>query len=192
MKRIAKGGATTTKASTQCRPQLRQQVHGLKSTKQRIKMITSQRMNGAVVPPATVTATKAIANRRGDLNNHKSQILQKTTKAFTLILAMFIVTPAFPLPEPDSAARPTAPPEPSPPKAKAVESRGYGTRAESEPPRYVRRASALGYDWLSSQDWLLLGADYRVRYEDRRNDYRRNTLSDDPFLLRTRLFLGIF
>ena len=72
-----------------------------------------------------------------------------------------------------------------------IESRGYGTRAESEPPRYVRRASETGYAALSGLDWLSLGADYRVRYENRHHDYRFGTASDDPLLLRTRLYLGI-
>lgn len=72
-----------------------------------------------------------------------------------------------------------------------VESRAYGTRSETEPPRYVRRASETGYDSLSDLDWLLLGADYRVRYEARHHDYRFSTLSDDPLLLRARVFVGI-
>ncbi len=72
-----------------------------------------------------------------------------------------------------------------------VESRGYGTRTETEPPRYVRRASETGVDALSNLDWLSLGADYRARYEIRHHDYRRNAESDDPLLLRTRLYLGV-
>lgn len=72
-----------------------------------------------------------------------------------------------------------------------MESRGYGTRAETEPPRYVRRANETGYESLAQLDWLLLGADYRARYEVRHQDYRRSTLSDDPLLLRTRFFLGV-
>lgn len=74
---------------------------------------------------------------------------------------------------------------------KPVESRGYGTRAESEPPRYVRLASETGYEALQGLDWLQLGADYRARYEVRHHDYRRDARSDDPLLLRTRLYLGI-
>lgn len=77
------------------------------------------------------------------------------------------------------------------PASLVVEARTYGTRAETEPPRYVRRASETGYDPLGELDWLLLGADYRVRYESRHHDYRYGTLSDDPLLLRARAFVGI-
>lgn len=86
---------------------------------------------------------------------------------------------------------PPRPPKPDKPASAVVESRGYGTRAESEPPRYVRHGNETGVDAFKDLDWLLLGADYRARYEVRHNDYRRGTLSDDPLLLRTRLYLGI-
>ena len=77
------------------------------------------------------------------------------------------------------------------PPSIAIESRAYGTRNEPEPPRYVRRASETGIDSLSDLDWLLLGADYRARYEVRHHDYRHDTRSDDPLLLRARVFAGI-
>ncbi len=77
------------------------------------------------------------------------------------------------------------------PASVVVESRAYGTRAETEPPRYVRPASQTGIATLGDLDWLLLGADYRVRYESRHHDYRYDTRSDDPLLLRARLFVGI-
>lgn len=74
---------------------------------------------------------------------------------------------------------------------KPIESRGYGTRNESEPPRYVRRASETGYESLSDLDWLQVGADYRARFELRHHDYRNGTDSDQPLLLRSRLFVGV-
>lgn len=76
-----------------------------------------------------------------------------------------------------------------------VERRSYGTRRDTEPPAYVK---PLDKTWLGRTealqgvDWLDVGLDYRVRYEFRDNDFRRaiNTI-DQPFQLRTRLFLGI-
>ena len=76
-----------------------------------------------------------------------------------------------------------------------VERRSYGTRRDTEPPPYVK---PLDQTWLGRTealqgvDWLDVGLDYRVRYEFRDNDFRRaiNTI-DQPFQLRTRLFLGI-
>lgn len=73
-----------------------------------------------------------------------------------------------------------------------VTPRGYGLVPESEPPRYVRQADRTGIDAFSGVDWLDIGLDYRVRYEYRDNDFRRPAqVLDDPFLLRTRLYLGI-
>jgi len=74
-----------------------------------------------------------------------------------------------------------------------VESLGYGTRQESEPPGYVRELADI--DWLGrpGQNWLDLGLDYRMRYEIRDDDLRRPLVNshDQPFLLRSRAFLGV-
>ena len=76
-----------------------------------------------------------------------------------------------------------------------VERRSYGTGRETEPPRYVKQLNKtwLGqYDSLSDVDWLDIGLDYRFRYENRDNDYRRSNQSiDEPFLLRTRGFVAV-
>lgn len=73
-----------------------------------------------------------------------------------------------------------------------VESRGYGTRRDTQPPRYVRQADKTGIKAFEGLDWIDLGLDYRVRYEYRDNDYRRSVQTlDAPFLLRTRFYLGI-
>ncbi len=76
-----------------------------------------------------------------------------------------------------------------------VERRSYGTGRETEPPRYVKQANKTwlkDYDALADIDWLDIGLDYRFRYENRDNDFRRTKESiDEPFLLRTRGFVAI-
>ncbi|MEI2658361.1 MAG: alginate export family protein [Nitrosomonas sp.] len=70
--------------------------------------------------------------------------------------------------------------------------RSYGTHPESDPPRYVRNLAKTGIDAFKDLDWLDVGLDYRVRYELRDNDIRRNSLlTDHPVLLRTRGYVGI-
>lgn len=85
----------------------------------------------------------------------------------------------------------------SQPESRRTESRGYyvearstGTRRDPEPPRYSRTMGTT----LENEDlsWLDLGLDYRARYEYRDNDFRRNAqVKDQPFLLRTRAYLGV-
>lgn len=73
-----------------------------------------------------------------------------------------------------------------------VTPRGYGLVPESEPPRYVHQADKTGIAAFKDMSWLDIGLDYRVRYEYRDNDFRRPVqVLDDPFLLRTRLYLGV-
>jgi len=70
--------------------------------------------------------------------------------------------------------------------------RAFGARRETEPPRYVRGLDEV--DWLGREEasWLDLGLDYRARYDLRHNDFRRPELGiNDPFLLRTRAYLGV-
>jgi hypothetical protein len=70
--------------------------------------------------------------------------------------------------------------------------RSYSTHPESDPPRYVRNLANTDIDAFKDLDWLDVGLDYRVRYELRDNDIRRNRLeTDHNFLLRTRAFIGI-
>lgn len=70
--------------------------------------------------------------------------------------------------------------------------RSYGTHPESDPPRYVRNLAKTEYEAFKHLDWLDVGLDYRVRYELRDGDIRRNRLlTDHPFLLRTRAYIGI-
>lgn len=70
--------------------------------------------------------------------------------------------------------------------------RSYATHPESDPPRYVRNLANTEYEIFKDLDWLDVGLDYRVRYELRNSDIRRNRLlTDHPFLLRTRAYVGI-
>lgn len=76
-----------------------------------------------------------------------------------------------------------------------VERKSYGTQKETDPPRYVKQANKTwlkDYDAFENTDWLDLGLEYRVRYEHRDNDFRRNDENiDDPILLRTRAYIGV-
>jgi hypothetical protein len=73
-----------------------------------------------------------------------------------------------------------------------VEAGSYGTQRETDPPRYVRRASDTGYEALKDYNWLYLGADQRTRYEYRDNDFRRSIkATDNPVLFRSRAFAAI-
>ena len=71
-------------------------------------------------------------------------------------------------------------------------SSSYATQPESDPPRYVRNLSKIGIEAFKDITWLEVGLDHRTRYEFRSNDIRRTDLRlDQPFLLRTRAYLGI-
>lgn len=76
-----------------------------------------------------------------------------------------------------------------------VERKSYGTLRDTEPPRYVKQLNKTWlkeYEQFADVDWLDVGLDYRFRYEYRDNDFRRSRDSiDEPFLLRTRGYLGV-
>ncbi|MPS49521.1 alginate export family protein [Methylobacillus sp.] len=73
-----------------------------------------------------------------------------------------------------------------------VAPRAYGTTRESEPPKFTK---PINQTWLKDYtdiDWLDIGADYRFRYENRENDFRRSiNVTDEPFLLRSRVYLAV-
>ncbi|MEQ1851657.1 MAG: alginate export family protein [Chthoniobacteraceae bacterium] len=72
------------------------------------------------------------------------------------------------------------------------EARSYGTKRDTDPPRYVRRLSDTGTERLKQYDWLDVGLDFRYRYEYRDDDARRPRPGlDDLHLLRTRAFLKV-
>lgn len=74
-----------------------------------------------------------------------------------------------------------------------MEAGSYGTRRETDPPKYVNNLSTIGWEGLEKADWLDVGLDFRIRYEFRKNDIRRpeSFNEDHPFLLRTRAYLGV-
>lgn len=104
-------------------------------------------------------------------------------------------------PEYQPALQPDTPPAVQPTSSKTEDpqkityfqrARSYGTHPESDPPRYVRNLAKTEYEAFKHLDWLDVGLDYRVRYELRDGDIRRNRLlTDHPFLLRTRAYIGI-
>lgn len=70
--------------------------------------------------------------------------------------------------------------------------RSYATTPESDPPRYVRNMAKTEYPLFKDLHWLDFGLDHRTRFELRDGDIRRNNLlTDYPFLLRTRAYVGI-
>lgn len=75
------------------------------------------------------------------------------------------------------------------------ERQSYGTSLETEPPKYVKQLNKTwlkDYQGLEGVDWLDVGLDYRIRYENRDNDFRRaKGVIDEPVLLRTRGYIGI-
>ncbi len=72
------------------------------------------------------------------------------------------------------------------------EARSYGTKRDTDPPRYVRRLSDTGIERLEQYDWLDVGLDFRFRYEYRDDDARRPRPGlDELQLLRTRAFIKV-
>jgi hypothetical protein len=68
----------------------------------------------------------------------------------------------------------------------------YSTTRDPDVPKYARLADKIGLESMEDLDWLDLGVDFRLRSEYRDDDIRRATSGvDEPFLLRTRAFLGI-
>ncbi len=88
-----------------------------------------------------------------------------------------------PASKPDAVKKPTSYYRPS---------SSYSTQPEPDPPRYVRNLSKTGIEAFKDITWLDIGLDHRTRYEFRSNDIRRTDLTlDQPFLLRSRAYLGI-
>ncbi len=73
-----------------------------------------------------------------------------------------------------------------------VESKSYGSRLEPEPPQYVRTLSETKIESLKKIDWIDVGLQYRVRFEDRDNDFTRSIDNvDTPIFSRTRAYFGV-
>jgi len=68
----------------------------------------------------------------------------------------------------------------------------YSTTRDPDVPKYARPGDKLGFESLKDAAWLDFGIDYRLRAEYRDDDIRRATDGlDEPFLHRTRAYLGI-
>ena len=68
----------------------------------------------------------------------------------------------------------------------------YSTTRDPDVPKYARPGDKLGFESLADAAWLDFGIDYRLRAEYRDDDIRRATAGlDEPFLHRTRAYLGI-
>lgn len=68
----------------------------------------------------------------------------------------------------------------------------YSTTRDPDPPKYVTPATKSPWSLLNQYSWLDAGLDYRFRYEYRDDDIRRTADGvDQPFLHRTRLYLGV-
>lgn len=66
------------------------------------------------------------------------------------------------------------------------------TTRDPDVPKYAKPLSKGDLPLPNKPNWLDFGADYRLRYEYRDNDLRRKqALTDNPFLQRTRVYLGI-
>ncbi len=73
-----------------------------------------------------------------------------------------------------------------------VETGGYATQRETDPPRYVHPLSKSGYEQFKDIDWLDAGLQSRTRGEYRNNNFRRSVSSlDAPILQRTRGYLAV-
>lgn len=70
--------------------------------------------------------------------------------------------------------------------------KSYSTTRDPDLPRYARHAHESDQPWLKEATWLDIGLDYRFRYEYRDDDLRRPEVGlDQPFLHRTRFYLGV-
>lgn len=100
-------------------------------------------------------------------------------------LILFIV-PAL------SAAGQQSVPNAKPKTTYYVEPGSYGTKRESDPPRYVRDFKQLGLETGKENTWLNVGLDTRNRTEYRQNDIRRSpSFSEDiPVLFKSRAYIG--
>ncbi len=73
-----------------------------------------------------------------------------------------------------------------------VEPGTYGTKRETDPPRYVRDLNQLGFNKTKDISWINVGLDSRNRTEYRQNDIRRApSFSEDvPVLFKSRAYFG--
>ncbi len=73
-----------------------------------------------------------------------------------------------------------------------TDAKSYGTKPESDVPQYARTLSETGIESLKKIDWIDAGLQYRMRFEERDNDFNRSIDSTDtPILSRARAYLGV-
>lgn len=73
-----------------------------------------------------------------------------------------------------------------------VKSKSYGTEPESNTPKYVRELKETKIKQFENVDWLNVGLQYRARFENRDNDFRRSyDTVDNVFLSRARAYVGV-
>jgi hypothetical protein len=73
-----------------------------------------------------------------------------------------------------------------------VKSKSYSSNPENDPPSYVYQLNQTGIDKFKNINWIDIGLNYRMRFERRDNDFRRNTSKlDTVFLSRTQAYFGI-
>jgi len=73
-----------------------------------------------------------------------------------------------------------------------VKSKGYSSNPDTDPPEYVYQLNETGIKEFENIDYIDAGLNYRMRFEHRRNDFRRiNSNTDNVFLSRTQAYFGI-
>ncbi len=73
-----------------------------------------------------------------------------------------------------------------------VKSKSYGTEPESDTPKYVRELKETKIKQFKNVDWLNVGLQYRARFENRDNDFRRSyDTTDNVLLSRARAYIGV-
>lgn len=71
-------------------------------------------------------------------------------------------------------------------------SKGYSSNPESDPPQYVYQLDQTGIEAFKNLNWIDAGLNYRMRFESRKNDFRRSRdTTDNVFLSRTQAYFGI-
>lgn len=79
----------------------------------------------------------------------------------------------------------------APKKPAHFTSKAMGARLETEPPGYVKPLSKSGIPGTEEMDWLDFGLEHRTRFELREDSRRSDLASDEQFLMRSRVYIGV-